>query len=96
MQVNSHIIFIILQERREQQVKIELGEPLNPPPTNKTQVDLQQRILSILNDKKVIAPVEQPPPAAPTPPAPAPPTQNKLLSDPTVRKALDSILQKFT
>lgn len=85
-----------LQERREQQVKIELGEPLNPPPTNKTQVDLQQRILSILNDKKVIAPVEQPPPAAPTPPAPAPPTQNKLLSDPTVRKALDSILQKFT
>ncbi|KAH9641669.1 hypothetical protein HF086_005115 [Spodoptera exigua] len=88
-----------LQERREQQVKIELGEPLNPAPANKTQVDLQQRILSILNEKKVIppAPVEQPPPAAPTPPAPAPPTpQNKLLSDPTVRKALDSILQKFT
>ncbi|XP_022829929.1 nuclear receptor coactivator 5 isoform X2 [Spodoptera litura] len=86
-----------LQERREQQVKIELGEPLNPAPSNKTQVDLQQRILNILNDKKVIPPsVEQPPPAAPTPPAPAPPTtQNKLLSDPTVRKALDSILQKF-
>nr|XP_049706373.1 nuclear receptor coactivator 5 isoform X1 [Helicoverpa armigera] len=82
-----------LQERREQQVKIELGEPLTSAPTNKTQVDLQQRILSILNDKKVITPTEPSPPAAPATPAP---TQNKLLNDPTVRKALDSILQKFT
>ncbi|KAG6444769.1 uncharacterized protein LOC115440050 [Manduca sexta] len=80
-----------LQERREQQVKIELGEPLNAP-ASKTQVDLQQRILSILNDKKVT-------PAADTPRVPSPPptqpTSNKLLNDPTVRKALDSILQKF-
>ncbi|CAH0398829.1 unnamed protein product [Chilo suppressalis] len=80
-----------LQERKEQQVKIELGEPLTPAPVNKkAEVDLQQRILSILNDKKV-APSEP----APTPPPPAP-AQNKLLNDPTVRKALDSILQKFT
>ncbi|XP_050675216.1 nuclear receptor coactivator 5 [Leptidea sinapis] len=82
-----------LQERKEQQVKLELGEPLA---TNKTQVDLQQRILSILNDKKTN--VESPPPApvpAPVMP-PARPEQNKLLNDPTVRKALDSILLKFT
>ncbi|CAG4962569.1 unnamed protein product [Colias eurytheme] len=79
-----------LQEKREQQVKIELGEPLTTAaPANKTQVDLQQRILSILNDKK--AEVEKP-----KPPTPQKPEQSKLLNDPTVRKALDSILQKFT
>ncbi|KAM3966353.1 nuclear receptor coactivator protein neosin [Aphomia sociella] len=84
-----------LQERKEQQVKIELGEPLTPAPaTTKTQVDLQQRILSILNDKKVV-PQKDPPPV-PTPPPVAPQgAQNKLLNDPTVRKALDSILKKF-
>lgn len=76
------------QERKEQQIKIELGEPL-PAASSKTQVDLQQRILNILNDKKVIAP-------EPAPVSPAAPTQSKLLNDPTVRKALDSILQKFT
>ncbi|XP_075978599.1 nuclear receptor coactivator protein neosin isoform X2 [Anticarsia gemmatalis] len=90
-----------LQDRRDHQVKIELGEPLNPAPatTNKTQVDLQQRILSILNDKKALSQSESaPPPPVVTPAAPAsqPPAQNKLLNDPTVRKALDSILQKFT
>ncbi|XP_063363660.1 nuclear receptor coactivator 5 [Cydia amplana] len=77
-----------LQERKEQQVKIELGEPLVSASNNKTETDLQQRILSILNDKVT------PAPAAPAP-APASP-QNKLFNDPTVRKALDSILQKFT
>ncbi|CAB3220097.1 unnamed protein product [Arctia plantaginis] len=99
-----------LQERKEQQVKIELGEPLTPATKDKTQVDLQQRILSILNEKKSLssaepapAPVAAPPPAplaplAPlAPSAPSQPTaQSKLLNDPTVRKALDSILQKFT
>ncbi|XP_060802689.1 nuclear receptor coactivator 5 [Amyelois transitella] len=83
-----------LQERKEQQVKIELGEPLNTAPTSKTQVDLQQRILSILNDKKVLSKAEPAPAPAPVP-APAP-AQNKLLNDPTVRKALDSILSKYT
>ncbi|XP_052741738.1 nuclear receptor coactivator 5 [Bicyclus anynana] len=74
-----------LQERREQQVKLELGEPLtSSAPATKTQADLQQRILSILNDK-----------SAPTKEPPKPEPQNKLLNDPTVRKALDSILQKF-
>ncbi|KAJ8713586.1 hypothetical protein PYW07_013956 [Mythimna separata] len=84
-----------LQERREQQVKIELGEPLTTAPSSKTQAELQQRILSILNEKKVAPLVKSPPPVvAPTPPAP--PAQSKLLNDPTVRKALDTILQKFT
>ncbi|CAH0729899.1 unnamed protein product, partial [Brenthis ino] len=81
-----------LQERREQQVKLELGEPLTTSNT-KTQVDLQQRILSILNDKKPL--VNEPPPAPPVATPPVKEPQNKLLNDPTVRKALDSILQKF-
>ncbi|GBP50659.1 hypothetical protein EVAR_34167_1 [Eumeta japonica] len=97
-----------LKERREQQVKIELGEPLATSTNNKTQVDLQQRILSILNDKKIEStptPVPAPVPApvaVPVPatvpistPTPVADTKNKLLNDPTVRKALDSILQKF-
>ncbi|KAI5637115.1 RNA recognition motif domain-containing protein [Phthorimaea operculella] len=83
-----------LQERREQQVKIELGEPLTTPAAGKKEVDLQQRILSILNEKKTITPqAEAPPPPAPAP-APAQ-GQTKLLNDPTVRKALDSILSKL-
>ncbi|XP_026762546.1 nuclear receptor coactivator 5 isoform X2 [Galleria mellonella] len=84
-----------LQERKNQQIKIELGEPLTPAPaTTKTQVDLQERILSILNDKKVSSQKE----AAPTPPPVAAPqgNQSTLLKDPTVRKALDTILKKFT
>ncbi|XP_063382426.1 nuclear receptor coactivator 5 [Cydia fagiglandana] len=80
-----------LQERKEQQVKIELGEPLAPAANNKTETDLQQRILSILNDKVAAEPAT-PAAAAPSPAA----AQNKLFNDPTVRKALDSILQKFT
>ncbi|XP_053606233.1 nuclear receptor coactivator 5 [Plodia interpunctella] len=84
-----------LQERKEQQVKVELGEPLNSAPASKTQTDLQQRILSILNDKKVLNKPEPPPAPVPAP-APQSPAQNKLLNDPTVRKALDSILSKYT
>ncbi|KAJ8716012.1 hypothetical protein PYW08_013297 [Mythimna loreyi] len=84
-----------LQERREQQVKIELGEPLTTAPSSKTQVELQKRILSILNEKKV-APVAPSPTPVVAPAPPAPPAQSKLLNDPTVRKALDTILQKFT
>ncbi|XP_022122243.2 nuclear receptor coactivator 5 [Pieris rapae] len=76
-----------LKEKRAQQVKIELGEPLAPvASTNKTQVDLQQRILSILNDKKEAQPPKVTPPK---------PDKTQLLNDPTVRKALDSILHKF-
>ncbi|KAL4712043.1 hypothetical protein ACJJTC_003710 [Scirpophaga incertulas] len=82
-----------LKERKEQQIKVELGEPLTKPASNKAEVDLQQRILSILNDKKVLAPSQ--PVKEPTPPPP-PTNQSKLLNDPTVRKALDSILHKFT
>lgn len=71
------------------QVKLELGEPLSQ---NKAQVDLQQRILTILNDKNITS---NPAPV----PAPSQPTeqgQNKLFEDPTVKKALDAILLKFT
>lgn len=84
-----HVRF--LQERREQQVKLELGEPLTQ---NKAQADLQQRILTILNDKKTVA-VPEPTPV-PAPSLPTPQGQNKLLNDPTVKKALDAILLKFT
>ncbi|XP_063535280.1 nuclear receptor coactivator 5 [Cydia strobilella] len=84
-----------LQERKEQQVKIELGEPLVPASNSKTETDLQQRILSILNDKVAVA--AEPAPAPAPKPKPKPDAaQNKLFNDPTVRKALDSILQKFT
>lgn len=86
--------FSSFQERREQQYKIELGEPLTPAPTtNKTQVDLQQRILNILNEKTVVDKSESPTVSAP--PAVKQEPQSKLLNDPTVRKALDTILQKF-
>ncbi|XP_059053758.1 nuclear receptor coactivator 5 isoform X2 [Achroia grisella] len=89
-----------LQERKHQQVKIELGEPLTTAPaTSKTQVDLQERILSILNDKKMVPQKDtQVTPAPPQPqPKPSLPqtSQNTLLKDPTVRKALDTILKKF-
>lgn len=87
-------MLFIIQERRAQQVKIEIGEPVSVPsatPASKTQVDLQQRILSILNDKKVATKTEVP--VIQTTPAAG--SQNKLLNDPTVRKALDSILQKL-
>lgn len=77
-------------------MKIELGEPLTTAATTKTEVDLQQRILSILNDKKILTPAAEPSPPTPAPaPVPAP-AQSKLLNDPTVRRALDSILQKLT
>lgn len=90
-----------LQERRDHQVKLELGESSTAPvtaTTNKTQVELQQRIMNILNDKNV----QTPPPAPVVAPAPVNTTtatttaQNKLLNDPSLRKALDSILQKIT
>lgn len=72
-----------------------MGEPLSTT-NNKAQVDLQQRIMSILNEKKVVLSQKEP---SPTPP-PLPPqtpqsAQHKLLNDPTLKKALDSILQKY-
>ncbi|CAK1586043.1 unnamed protein product [Parnassius mnemosyne] len=89
-----------LQDRKEHQIKIELGEPLAPTTvSSKAQVDLQQRIMSILNEKKVISQKEPPPPPAlATGPVqtPAQGAQHKLLNDPTLKKALDSILQKYT
>lgn len=71
-----------------------MGEPLPTPAVqSKTHVDLQQRILSILNEKKILPQNEITTAAAPTPPAQT--TQNKLFSDPTIKKAFDSILQKY-
>ncbi|CAH2039482.1 unnamed protein product, partial [Iphiclides podalirius] len=83
-----------LQDRKEHQIKIELGEPLVTTTTNsKAQVDLQQRIMSILNEKKVVLSQKEPSPTPP--PTVAQGAQHKLLNDPTLKKALDSILQKY-
>ncbi|XP_041986617.1 nuclear receptor coactivator 5 [Aricia agestis] len=76
-----------LQEKKEQQKKLELGEE----PPSKTETELQQRILSILNDKKPALKNDPPPVAAPAPK----PDKTQLLNDPSVKKALDSILQRF-
>ncbi|KAJ9583891.1 hypothetical protein L9F63_021768, partial [Diploptera punctata] len=109
-----------LQDKRELQIQLELGDAKDLPPaksssepTNKQQVDLQHRILNILNSTPgsvassgSVLPKAVP---APVPPVPAPvgsswglssqsgsasaggPTP--LLNDPTVQKALDSLIQ---
>ncbi|XP_068618339.1 nuclear receptor coactivator 5 [Battus philenor] len=82
-----------LQDRKEHQIKLELGEPLASTTTNsKAQTELQQRIMSILNEKKALPPKESSP--IPTVTS-AQGAQQKLLNDPTLKKALDSILQKY-
>ncbi|KPJ07267.1 hypothetical protein RR48_07683 [Papilio machaon] len=86
-----------LQDRKEHQIKIELGEPMTTTTNSKAQNELQQRILSILNEKKVLPPKDPSPVPAPAPVAPSSQdVQNKFLNDPTLRKALNSILQKYT
>lgn len=72
-----------LKERREQQVKLEVGEPITKPEEG-NESDLQKRILNILNEKKIGE-------------KEADPVQNaaKLANDPKIRDALDSILQKY-
>ncbi|XP_054271261.1 nuclear receptor coactivator 5 [Macrosteles quadrilineatus] len=92
-----------LQDRREVQIKLEVGDAQglpsiaggNQPPTTKQQAELQHRILNILNQsggqgggpppQPVSSPWNQQQSASS---APAP-----LLNDPTVQKALDSLIQ---
>ncbi|XP_037043725.1 nuclear receptor coactivator 5 [Bradysia coprophila] len=94
-----------LQERRELQLKAEVGDappdiPI-PPPVD-TEVELQKKILDILNKPsitntpKVEAPKPAPPKAVVVPAKASPSaTSNskpQLLNDPQVQKALDSLL----
>ncbi|KPI97276.1 Nuclear receptor coactivator 5 [Papilio xuthus] len=87
-----------LQDRKEHQIKIELGEPMSTTTSSKAQNELQQRILSILNEKKALPPKDSSPVPAPAPAVPpsSQDVQNKFLNDPTLRKALNSILQKYS
>ncbi|XP_046669974.1 nuclear receptor coactivator 5 isoform X2 [Homalodisca vitripennis] len=93
-----------LQDKRELQIKLEVGDAQGLPsisgdnrqPTTKQQAELQHRILNILNQSG--GGQNQPPPqAVPSPwqqsaPGPAS-TPAPLLNDPTVQKALDSLIQ---
>ncbi|XP_069692035.1 nuclear receptor coactivator 5-like isoform X2 [Periplaneta americana] len=107
-----------LQDKREMQIQLELGDAkdLAPvkttqEPANKQQVDLQHRILNILNNTSntgmpnAALPTVVPAPVAPVP-APVAPAGGSwplgsqsgtgptpLLNDPTVQKALDSLIQ---
>ncbi|KAJ6644023.1 Nuclear receptor coactivator 5 [Pseudolycoriella hygida] len=93
-----------LQERRELQLKAEVGDappdiPI-PPPVD-TESELQKKILDILNKPsitntpKVEVPKPQPKPVV-VPAKVSPPTTSnskpQLLNDPQVQKALDSLL----
>lgn len=100
-----------LQERRELQLKAEIGDappdvPI-PPPVD-PEIELQKKIMDILNKpsitnslaaKPALKPVVVGPEATPKPVTRPPAsgsaavtTQPKLLSDPKVQKALDSLL----
>lgn len=95
------------QERRELQLKAEIGDappdvPI-PPPVD-PEIELQKKILDILNKPSITntipvkpAPVVEAKPAAVVAPVAAAPAatsigQPKLLADPKVQKALDSLL----
>lgn len=107
-----------LQDKREMQLQLELGDAKDLPPvksTDKQQVDLQHRILNILNNTSgtsgsaaAAIPTAVPAPVAPVPAPVAPVTgpwavgpqgaatgtgPTPLLNDPTVQKALDSLIQ---
>lgn len=87
-----------LQEKREMQVRLEVGDEKGlPPPVggdSTKQAELQHRILNILNQGGSTgsggenSPVPPPSPWNAPPAAPAP-----LLKDPSVQKALDSLMQ---
>lgn len=96
-----------LQERRELQLKAEVGDappdiPI-PQPVD-TEVELQKKILDILNKPSITnTPKVETPKPAPKPPAVIAPAKTssssttsnskpQLLNDPQVQKALDSLL----
>ncbi|KAJ8925027.1 hypothetical protein NQ315_001198 [Exocentrus adspersus] len=81
-----------LEERRELQREYEVAEgiePQDPQEADPKAVELQSRILNILNKSN-----EPPIPTSITAPNPAPQQegQTPILKDPTVQKALDSLL----
>nr|CAI5825797.1 unnamed protein product [Callosobruchus analis] len=82
-----------LQERRELQHDFEVAEGLVPDSQDgdSKQAELQNRIMNILNTK---AAAQEIPTSitAPDPPAPADPESTPILKDPTVQKALDSLM----
>lgn len=81
-----------LEDRRELQREFEITEGIQPQDAENSdpkQAELQNRILNILNKSS-----DSPIPTsitAPDPP-PQPPAQAPILKDPTVQKALDSLL----
>ncbi|VEN37599.1 unnamed protein product [Callosobruchus maculatus] len=82
-----------LQERRDLQYEFEVAEGLVPDRQegDSKQAELQNRIMNILNTKAAVQEI----PAsitAPDPPAAADPEATPILKDPTVQKALDSLL----
>lgn len=96
-----------LQERRELQLKAEVGDaapdiPIPPPAPVDTEVELQKKILDILNKPSITntPKIEIPKPTPPKPvvvpakssPSVASNSKPQLLNDPQVQKALDSLL----
>ncbi|GLV34425.1 Neosin [Carabus blaptoides fortunei] len=75
-----------LQEKREHQYKHEMGDAGDTEQDKSKQVELQHRIMNILNKTGVTPNVSAPVVAPPTPKTP-------ILNDPSVQKALDSLLQ---
>lgn len=89
-----------LQDRREEQVKTELGDCNDiamETTQTKTQQELQQRILSILNKPDTVSKPNIPDmsmnPQWSSSQLSKPPTSTPILYDPTVQKALDSLIQ---
>ncbi|KAJ8978230.1 hypothetical protein NQ317_016381 [Molorchus minor] len=80
-----------LQDRREMQQEFEVAEGIQPESENSDpkQVELQSRIMNILN-KSDDVPIPQSITASEPPPPPT--SQAPILKDPTVQKALDSLL----
>lgn len=82
-----------LQERREFQYKQELGEAMDEGQNPTKETELQNRIMNILN-KTGASPAA--PPLSTIPPNianSAPKNSAPILNDPSVQKALDSLLQ---
>lgn len=85
-----------LQEKRELQFKQEVGESTDDKDQNTKQAELQNRIMSILNQNPgTPSPVGAPTfPLMASTPTPVPkPSAPILLNDPSVQKALDSLMQ---
>lgn len=79
-----------LEDRREMQHEYEVAEGITPgtQDTNSKEAELQNRILNILNksnDAAIPTSITAPEPVTPT-------TEAPILKDPSVQKALDSLM----